>query len=136
MQLVINANTIEELMEKVCAIANKFNVDLSENTKTPVTAEVVEAAKTMEVEEKPKRSKKAATTTTITNAVMVEPVEEVKETKTYTKQDVTDACQKVSEVKGLPVARELLATFGAKRISEVKEEDYAKFVEACEGCLA
>lgn len=131
MELRISANTIEELMEKVCAIANKFNVDLSEGTKTPVTAEVVEAAKTVEVEkeEKPRKTRKAPT-------VFAAGTASDPDMPVYTKADIVAACQKVSETKGLPVARELLATYGAKRVSDVKEEDYAEFIKACEGCLA
>lgn len=131
MQLIIDATTVEELMAKVCEIANKFGVDLSENTRTPVTQEVVEAAKTVEVEveEAPKKEKKqkAKKEEVVAETVAADP--------TFTKQDIANACQKVSEAKGLEIAREILATFGAKRISEVKEVDYAKFVEACEGCL-
>lgn len=133
MQLIIDAGTIEELMEKVCAIANKFGVDLSEATKTPVTQEVVEAAKTIaiepEVEEAPKKEKKAKKEK--------EPVveAEVVVEKTFTKQDIADACQKVSEKFGLEKARELLGKYSAKRISEVKESDYAAFIVTCSSTL-
>lgn len=139
MQLIISASTVEELMEKVCAIANKFNVDLSQNTKTPVTKEIVEAAKTIEVEaeveEKPAPKAKKAKKETVVEAPVELVAHETKEFVTYTKQDIANACQKVSEKHGLEVAREILATFGAKRISEVKEEEYAAFVKACEGSL-
>jgi hypothetical protein len=130
MQLIIDASTVEELMEKVCALANKFGVDLSESTKTPVTKEVVEAAKTIavepEVEEAPKKEKKAKKE----KEVVVE-TSTVEEVKTYTKQDITNACQELSEAKGLDKAREVLGKFGAKRISEIKEEDYGAFINAC-----
>lgn len=134
MELVIKANTIEELMEKVCAIANKFGVDLSQNSKTPVTTEVVEAAKTVEVEVEEAPKKKRAKKEEVKEEVVVEAKVEAAKAS-YTKQDIANACQKVSEKKGLEFAREILATFGAKRISEVKEEEYGKFIEACEGCL-
>lgn len=119
MKLTIEANTIEELMSKVNAIANHFNVDLSESTKTPVTAEVVEVAKTVEaeVEEAPKKEKKKK-----------EKVEVVEEAKTFTKDDVIAALQKVS----LEKAREILGKYNAKRISDVKETDYAAVVKECE----
>lgn len=133
MQLIIDAGTIEELMEKVCAIANKFNVDLSQSTKTPVTAEVVEAAKTIEVEveeapKKEKKSKKEKETVVVESTV-------VEETKTYVKQDIADACQLVSEAHGLEKAREVLSKFSAKRISEVKESDYGAFIAACKEAI-
>lgn len=147
MQLIITASTVEELMEKVCALANRFGVDLSENTKTPVTTEVVEAAKTIEVEaevveepKKKKQGKKEKETTVVVEentefATFTKQEEVVETAKTYTKQDIADACQKVSEAKGLEFARKILAKFDAKRISEVKTEDYGAFIAECESSI-
>lgn len=133
MKLTIEANTIEELMEKVCAIANKFNVDLSENTKTLITPEVVKAAEEVAVVEE-KKEKKQTKKEKKEEAIAELAAEEIV-VPICTKQDVTNACQEVSEKYNLDKAREVLAKFGAKRISEVKEEDYAGFVQACKALL-
>jgi hypothetical protein len=143
MQLIINATTVEELMEKVLSLANKFGVDLSESTKTPVTVAVVEAAKTIEVEteveEAPKKERKktAKKEEVIVEVVKTEKFETVTKAKSdLTKQDIADACQKVSEAHGLEKARSILAQFeGARRISDIKESDYASFIAACNEAL-
>lgn len=136
MKLTIEANTIEELMEKVCKIADKFNVDLSENTKTPVTKEVVKAAEEVTVEVvKEKKTKKGEKLAEAVVAEIEQKAIEAEVSKAFTKQDITDACQEVSEKHGLPKAREILEKFGAKRISEVKEADFGAFIEACKAAL-
>ncbi len=70
-----------------------------------------------------------------------ETKEETKEEtkpKEVTKQMVADACQDVTTKKNLDAARKLLGKFNSasnepcRRISELKPEDYAAFVEACE----
>ena len=129
MKLTIEASTIEELISKVMDIANKFNVDLSENTKTPVTAEVVQAVEAVVVEEK--KEKKAPKKEKVVEVAVEAVVETPKVEVTYVKKDIADACQAVSEAKGLEAAREVLTSFGAKRISDVKESDYAAFISAC-----
>lgn len=146
MKLTFEADTIEDLMNQVCKVANKFNVDLSENTKTPITEEVVKAAEVSHVEvvkeEKPKRSTKKDKKEDV-EAVVVETAEVKNDaTVVYTKDNVTEICQKVSEKLGLEKAREILAKFNSakgepvKRISEVQESDYAALITKCEQELA
>jgi len=53
-----------------------------------------------------------------------------------TKDHVTEALQKVSADHGMEKVRELLTEFKADRVSEIKEMDYPKFVEACSGIAA
>jgi hypothetical protein len=52
--------------------------------------------------------------------------------KPITLDDVRAALQKFTSVSGIPAGIELLKKFGANRISELKAEDYAAFVEGCE----
>ncbi len=72
------------------------------------------------------------------------PIVEAKETKqtpkedpTFTKDDIADACQKVSQTINLDAAKAVLAKFtsdkgeACRRISDVKKVDYAAFIVAC-----
>lgn len=142
MKLTIEANTIEELMDKVCSIANKFNVDLSENTKTIITPEIAKAVESVEAEpvkeEKPKKaSKKTIASTADVSSEAQVVAQAVEEIKTITKDDVTAAVTKVSENKGLEKAREILGKFNSakgepvKRMSELLESDYAAIIAKC-----
>ena len=49
-----------------------------------------------------------------------------------TLDDVRAALSRVNEAKGMPVARAVLAQFGAARVSEVPMDKYADFILACE----
>lgn len=49
-----------------------------------------------------------------------------------TNQDVMEALKKVNSTKGLNTAREILGKFQAQRLSEVKETDWAAFIDTCE----
>jgi hypothetical protein len=47
------------------------------------------------------------------------------------KETVHQALQQVNVAAGLPKAREILQSFKANRVSEIKESDYRAFVEKC-----
>ena len=51
--------------------------------------------------------------------------------KTITLDDVRGALQAFTAQKGVPAGIELLKKFGAGRISELAQENYAAFVQAC-----
>lgn len=93
-------------------------------------AEVI--AETPKEEKKAKAAKKE-------KVVGTEIVETPKaETAALTKQDIADACQKVSGSKGLDAAKKILASFKTaddkpcRRISDIQEADYPKFIADCE----
>ena len=50
---------------------------------------------------------------------------------TVTKEDVTQALQKVSAAHGLGKVKEVLDSFEATNITTIKEDDYSSFIEAC-----
>lgn len=52
-----------------------------------------------------------------------------------TKDNVSAWLDRVAKTKNFEVAREVVKSFDAKRISEVKEADYGKFIEACQKVL-
>lgn len=147
MQLIIDATTLEELVGKVNELAARFNVDFSKITTTPITQEVVEEAKVVEIAEedkahyiaevveapkKEKKAKKEKVDVEVTTAEEAKVTLPENVTVALTKQDIANACQAVSEKHGLDKAREILAKFdGARRISDVKESDYAKFIAEC-----
>ncbi len=50
---------------------------------------------------------------------------------TASKQHVHEALQQVNVAVGLPKSREILTSFGANRISEIKEDQFKAFVDKC-----
>lgn len=54
-----------------------------------------------------------------------------------TREDAMAALKRVSAAggKGIPAAREVLAKFGAVRMSEVKEADIPAFIQACDAMV-
>lgn len=48
-----------------------------------------------------------------------------------TKDDVVKALTAVTSNKGMPAARELLLRYKATRLSEIKEEEFAAFINDC-----
>lgn len=59
-------------------------------------------------------------------------VEEAAPTKPVSIDDVRAALQAYTGIEGVPAGIDLLKRFGAARISELKVEDYAAFIEACQ----
>jgi hypothetical protein len=57
-------------------------------------------------------------------------------TSSVTREDLNRAVLAVQHKKGLNAARGVIAKFGAKRISELKETDFPKVVQACNESLA
>jgi len=53
-----------------------------------------------------------------------------------TREQVSEAIQTVTTSKGLEAARTILDTFGADRISAIKEKDFGPVVRACEAATA
>lgn len=136
-ELKVNATTACELTALVNSLAAQFGVSLS-----PAQAEVIAEVEAEEIKEevkeeapKQKRTRKAKTEVVETVEVEEAPTAETKE---YTKQDIADACQKVSQTKNLDTAKKILAQFKSaegtpcRRISDVKVEDYEYFIAACE----
>lgn len=148
MELKITASNGEDLKNKVISLAKQFGVDL-----TTVQAEIIVEAEKIETpkEEKVKKGNaKAQTKSAVVEAAsIVETAQVVSDTNqttsekpaTLSKQNIADACQKVSGAKGLAAAKEILGTFknaegvACRRISDIQEADYAKFISDCEKAL-
>lgn len=54
---------------------------------------------------------------------------------TASKEGVAEVLQQVNITCGLPKAREILESFKAKRLSEIKEDQYTAFVAKCHEAL-
>lgn len=96
--------------------------------------ETVSGAETAQVSEHAQSVSASATAPTISEeAATIEPdaAEVPAASSTLTLDDVRAALQKFTAAKGIPAGIELLGQFGAARVSEVKAEDFAAFVEKC-----
>lgn len=95
------------------------------------------AAKQVEIATKNKKVDKAAQNENDkmqNNLFDTAPAQETKEEKTakaVTKEEITQALQSVAATQGMDKCTDILSQFDAQRISDIKEEDYADFIEAC-----
>lgn len=63
-------------------------------------------------------------------AVAAAPVEDAPGETTPTKDDLVDELRALVHVKGAAVAKELLAEYGAGKVSDLKEEQYVEVLKA------
>jgi hypothetical protein len=143
-ELKINSVTACELSAMVNSLARQFGVKL-DNIQAEIVAEVEAEEIKSEAVEAPKAKRGRKPKAEEAGSVAVEEVEaplstegaQEPQTSTYTKKDIADACQLVSEKKGLPAAKEILGRFtseegeACRKISMVQEKDYATFINAC-----
>lgn len=59
------------------------------------------------------------------------PVKKTVEKPVELREQVMQSLKKVNDTLGLPKAREILQSYGAQRISEIKESDYQAFINTC-----
>lgn len=69
-------------------------------------------------------------------SITIDPPETSKAAPAISKEAVFAALKKVSSTKGMIEARALLDRFQSSRISELKEEQYQPFIQACERLAA
>lgn len=159
MKIVIEANSVDELKQRVSEvyemICGSGEREIEDSEVEPGVSDSGTTDEPAPVKEK--KTRKPRTTKPVAEETQAEPQaeeameevespykekpkEEKKEAsaKTYTKQDVADACQSVSTAKNLDAARAVLAQFTdaegepCRRISDLKTEEYGAFVAACE----
>ncbi len=150
-ELKVSSVTAGELAHLVNSLAGQFGVTIpKEPCSPPKEVETVEAEKIeTPKEEKKTKAKKGesvkadheAVATTI-QEVGEDPKSPPEDAPTLTKQDIADACQKVSQTKSLDAAKAILAKFNnekgeaCRRISDIKVFDYASFIAECEKAVA
>lgn len=104
------------------------------NAGKQTTAAPVSSEDTLEAEEA------ITPTASVESADIVEPAETIHAgasvVEAVTKKTVTEALQKLLDAGKLEYARNILKKFGATRIPELKEENYADIVKACDDVLA
>lgn len=139
MKLVITGSTVEELKEKLLKVAQEFGALLpyKREYETKVEAILEEAkAEKVEVEAekveapKEKKAKKEKATQEVVETT-------ISQEKVLTKEDIQEACQKLSAAKDIDAAKKVLSSFktadgkDCRRISDVQEADYASFIQKC-----
>lgn len=149
-EVKVSAQTAPELTHLVISLARQFGVNLptaqaelvAEVEGNQVASEVTEKAEVKEEKQKEKKAPKKekveapkeekAETTNVSGAIAG---------ASFTKQNIADACQKVSAAKNLDAAKAILAQFknekgeACRRISDVLEADYGAFVAKCEEAI-
>lgn len=98
---------------------------------TPV-AEPVPAAEVVEMPKRRGRPAKAPEPAPVVEDAQPEPPqaeERVAEEKTaFTPDDIKAVIGQIRDTKGLEIARQLLADFGGKKMSDISPDDYAAFM--------
>lgn len=160
-QITIQAKNAEELRQKIIDLGDVFGVSVSTVTR-PRSQDAAQDAEQLTMPEgilnptpkKTRRPKGAlpveeaiskanltaqaiVTEVTKSNPKVQElpPVEAAPETtldEAPTKDLVRQALEKFNEEKGLDAARDLLAKFNCRRLSELPVEKYADFISACQ----
>ena len=119
----LNAETIDELREKVAGLALGLGMGGMNDLPAPTPKKEKTAAPAVKKEKAPveKKTEEKAPEVSAPAASL----------------DVASALlKKVNDTKGLPVARSVLTTVGANRMSEVSPDKYAEVISACEKLLA
>jgi hypothetical protein len=70
----------------------------------------------------------------IPDAPKVEDIPELKSHK-YHKKDINEMLQKVNHARGLAVARSILLSFGASRLSDLRDHLWEDFYNKCQEAL-
>lgn len=145
--LNITANSANELVDQITSLARHFGVSLP-TAQAAIVAEVEGEKAVTEVKKEAPKAEAPKTEEKKTSKKKEEKKEAPKaetpktEAATFTKQDIANACQKVSSEKNLDAAKAILAQFknekgeACRRISDVLEADYGAFVAKCEEVLA
>ncbi len=134
--LATDMNTICGFMDLI----RKTNVVLLDTFKevTKIIAEIHHAvganktvAKPDATEEKSPDNPDETKQPTLFDTVDIPEPKEKTGKSVVTKDDVLGALKQVNTVHGINVAKEILAKFKVKRLSDIKETDYSALFEAC-----
>jgi hypothetical protein len=156
MNITITAETPEELREKLVRIAKFFGHDSSQLELNPqvVTENTVDVGhvplpepekpvlsvvkpKTTRRKSQPKAEEKPIETDDESLPVeqsLDEPVQ-LEMIQKVTKQEVESALRNLVADSSVEAATKVLSQFGAKRLSEIKEDDYAALLAACRSAI-
>lgn len=125
MQLIIEGKDLNEIRSEISKIFHELNA-------APMAVVKFETP-----DEKPKKSKKVVAPHLDVTAVKEEKAKETQEKieaikqKVFGREAIHEALQEVNATKNLSVSLEILKSFGANRISEIKEEQFEAFIKAC-----
>lgn len=129
MILTVEASSVREMATKLSELSSLFNQD-QDLPQEPIALKEPE----IDAEELPPAEEKQSKKTRAKKQEVQSAPPSA--SKAATKAQVLAALQDVSTKKGLPVAKIILADFSCSRISELKESEYAEFIEACTEAVA
>lgn len=118
----LNAETIDQLKEKVAALV--LSLGMGGMNDIPSAPPVVE------------KKEKAPTKKKVEEKAVEMPAYVAPEAPAVSLDAASALLKRVNDSKGLPMARSILTSVGANRMSEVSPEKYAEVISACEKLLA
>lgn len=137
MQLIIDAQDVTELKMKLSEICASLNLPAYDVVATPAPTPAPRRARTKKAPddvtaENPSPILAQESAPHAASAEVAQPAHgsDVRETSGL-KETVFQTLKELSTQKGVAAARQVLEQFQCKRISELKEQDYPAFIEAC-----
>ena len=130
----VKAGSYEELRQKMAAFLGTEPV-ATINTPNVQLPPEPKAAKPKKERAKPAAKEAAlaaAATPVFTPEQAQEAIASLNVDKTYTRDEVVLALKDLTKEKPIEVARAILNQFGCARVSELKDEHFTMFVNACE----
>lgn len=140
----IEASSLSALKSKVKEVLVELGEQdenlLGKSNESPVARDTKTTAKPSatksksSAKEKPTATKKAAEVDPFEETEVLEEAPPLKPIK-ISKELVIEALKEVNMKSGIEGARSVLSEFGVQRLSELKDSDYAKFVDSCKAAL-
>ena len=138
MQLTIQGQNFSELKSKVSQLYHEMCETVAAQTEMDLPD-----LKTKTKKSKGKKEVSKEEMDALVPASTTQPVETTTEgavkasvSSALTKENVTEKLQEVNAKLGIVTARGLLQQFSANRISDLKPESYAHFIERCDEALS
>jgi hypothetical protein len=130
---VVSVAPVAEAPKKRGRPAKQAQPEVAQNTGSG-TSPVAPSTPASDGGSQPQEPEGSASPAAVDPAPVKPGVGEAAETA-FTTDDLRKALAAVNEKKGLAFARELLVKFGAGRVSEVKEDQYAEVIAACKAAV-
>lgn len=137
--VTIHANTPEELHAQMLALLGRNTPAQAQKDALAdrIAARMAEPVPAAEVVEMPKRrgrpakAPEPAPVVEDAQPVAEEPAKDepaAEEKTAFTSDDIKEVIGKIRDTKGLEIARQLLADFGGKKMSDISPDDYPAFM--------
>ncbi|TXG77609.1 hypothetical protein E6Q11_02450 [Candidatus Dojkabacteria bacterium] len=128
MKIIIEAKDVGDLKVKLFELAGAFGMEDQKQEKLDLKpkTEAKTEKKKVKVEEPPKSKEEK----------LIEKYQlDTPKAELTPRERVMEALKKLSSERGLEIAREVVYSFQVKKVSDLKDEQFEPFIEACNKAL-